>query len=339
MFNFFDGLIDAATKLKKAVPLMVKYRVAPNPMNYAIWYNYVSGAVPEMNKELDETIVKYGTCPPTVAEKLFKTHLADNVQADTFDQANHGLSDIAGEMKKNAAILTAGTKVYEKVLSDALSSFDTEVSSNGIHPAILDLVDKTGSFLEQNVEFQFRLDDAQRKIKKLQNEVKTARQDSYTDPLTTLYNRRYFDQRIENMLSDDTKTPYCLIMLDIDDFKRINDSYGHMLGDLVIQRIAEIIKLHGNDLCVPARLGGEEFALLVPKAGIIDALKLAEKMRACVSKILITSKRDPSIRLTITSSFGVAQLKAQDKAEDFIDRADKALYKAKSEGKNRVSAL
>jgi diguanylate cyclase len=339
MLNFFDGLIDAASKLKKAVPLMVKYRIAPNPMNYAVWYNYVAGCVPELNKALDKTIKEYGTCPSLIAEELFKTYLADNTKAEVFDKANDGLSDIAFDIQKDSKVLKEGVKVYEKVLSDALSSFDSTISSDGLHPAVLDLVDKTGKFLEQNVEFQMKLDEAQGKICQLQAEVKKAKTDSYIDPLTNLYNRRYFDQRLESMLKEDHKSPYCLIIVDIDNFKGINDRYGHPLGDRVIKRVADIVTHYASEECIPTRLGGEEFGLLMPKAGMIDALQVADKMKNSVAKTVIKGKRDPGIQFSLTASFGVAQLRSRDTGEDLMDRSDKALYKAKSNGKNRVEAL
>jgi diguanylate cyclase len=220
-----------------------------------------------------------------------------------------------------------------------MSTLDREVPTKGISPAIMDLVNKTGEFLEQNVAFQLRMDEAEARINTLQKEVKQARRDSYVDALTNLYNRRYFDQRFTSLIDDDLRSPYCLVIADIDNFKHINDTYGHLLGDRVIQRVADIISDKASGSCIPARLGGEEFGLLIANAGIIDAIKVAKTMRSEVRKIVIKSKRDPSINFGLTASFGVAQLKTKDSAEDLIDRADKALYQAKNKGKDRVEAL
>lgn len=339
MFNFFDGLIEAASKLKKAVPLMVKYRVAPNPMNYSIWYNYVSGTIPEMNRQLDSVIEQHGTCPPTIAESIFKTYLSDHARFGAMDRANDGLSAVALDMKNKSLSLKSSVQVYEQVLTDALSCLKSPEKDHKLQDTVLELVDKTSTFLEDNVTFQFELDDAQRKIKRLQDDLDKAREESYTDPLTNIYNRRYFDKRLNSIISDKPKSPYCLILADIDNFKNINDTYGHPLGDEVIRRMGEIISHFGDETCVPARLGGEEFALLVPKMGMIDALATAEKMRVMVSKLVIKSRRNPEIRCTLTSSFGVTQFKPGDNAVTLVERADKALYKAKQEGKDRVAAL
>ena len=140
-------------------------------------------------------------------------------------------------------------------------------------------------------QLQKELADSQREIDGLRDEVRRARHDSLVDPLTTLANRRAFDRRLasclrivnargNNLKNVTAEVPVGLLMIDIDHFKRVNDSYGHAFGDQVLRAVAQVLKAMTPDGGLAARMGGEEFALLLPGAALAPALALAEKLRA-----------------------------------------------------------
>jgi diguanylate cyclase (GGDEF)-like protein len=123
-------------------------------------------------------------------------------------------------------------------------------------------------------------------------------------------------------------------MLDLDFFKRINDTYGHAAGDAVLKAFAEIARSNSRAIDVPARLGGEEFAILLTGAGKIDAMTVAERLREQVAAILIDHEAGP---VQITVSIGAAALSADDiNAEAVLHRADAAMYEAKDRGRNQT---
>jgi two-component system cell cycle response regulator len=161
---------------------------------------------------------------------------------------------------------------------------------------------------------------------------------SVTDALTNLYNRRYFDAHIKSMLSKaqtDGK-PLSLLIVDIDFFKKVNDTYGHSSGDAVIQEIAKrmMMSVRPTDLCT--RYGGEEFVILLPSTLLADACKVAERIRSTVERYLVILPDGSDLSCTI--SVGVSVSNESDTAQTLLDRADKCLYEAKHQGRNRVIA-
>jgi two-component system cell cycle response regulator len=156
------------------------------------------------------------------------------------------------------------------------------------------------------------------------------------DPLSGLFNRRYFHERLEEELDRSRRhnTTVALLMIDIDNFKRINDQFGHLVGDIVIKGVGEILKrsVRKFDLCT--RFGGEEFAIVMPGSGPENSAPVAERIRQRIEAF-----RPPETELAdvrVTASLGMAVSHRSASAEDLIARADQALYDAKHAGKNRV---
>ena len=159
---------------------------------------------------------------------------------------------------------------------------------------------------------------------------------SNTDYLTGLTNRRAFEEQLEleiNGAKREGKT-LGIILIDIDHFKIINDTYGHQVGDMVLKNFASFLSRHSRSNDFMGRYGGEEFILCLPGVNTEEALKIAERLRQSVQEHMIPV---PGLKpLNITASFGVAVLKVSEgeNLESLIKRADKALYRAKEEGRN-----
>jgi diguanylate cyclase (GGDEF)-like protein len=159
-----------------------------------------------------------------------------------------------------------------------------------------------------------------------------------TDSLTDLPNRRHFMEAAAQELARAARFGGTLtvLMLDLDHFKRVNDTYGHKTGDAVLQRLAEVCRAALREIDLPARLGGEEFAVLLPNTDHAAALDVAERLRQAVAAMEIPTERSPAPQITV--SIGVAELDPSMPGIDaLLNRADRALYRAKREGRNRVS--
>jgi diguanylate cyclase (GGDEF)-like protein/PAS domain S-box-containing protein len=156
------------------------------------------------------------------------------------------------------------------------------------------------------------------------------------DELTGLYNRRHFIELAESELARvrRTGTPLSLAMVDIDHFKRVNDHFGHAVGDLALKELASAMRetLRGSD--VPARLGGEEFVLLLTDTGLEGALSVTERLRERVGRTEVHAGAERVARFTISA--GVAELGPGEAFDSLLARADEALYRAKAEGRNRT---
>jgi diguanylate cyclase (GGDEF)-like protein len=151
------------------------------------------------------------------------------------------------------------------------------------------------------------------------------------DSLTGFYNRYELDERIkqEAAAAKRQRTGLCAIMTDIDFFKNVNDTYGHAAGDFVLKKTAAAIRAQLREYDIAGRYGGEEFAILLPFTKIEKALKVAERLRKAVEK-------KPMNNIHVTISLGVYEFQENDAEEDLLNKADKALYKAKNTGRNRV---
>ncbi len=201
------------------------------------------------------------------------------------------------------------------------------------------VVERTGQLYEKVEELSKAYDT----LKQTQSELKLANAEleqdkellqelSATDSLTGLCNRGRFEELFEYELNQCRRydTPMSLIMMDLDHFKSVNDTYGHHAGDLVLQEAASILSYSSRISDVVARWGGEEFLILAPKTGIDNAIRLAEKIRAAIDSHRFTGVGQR------TGSFGVAGYRPNDTLTSLLQRADLAMYRAKKAGRNRV---
>jgi diguanylate cyclase (GGDEF)-like protein len=160
------------------------------------------------------------------------------------------------------------------------------------------------------------------------------------DGLTGLFVRRYFDARIEEEIERSRRygTPFSVVMVDVDDFKKLNDEHGHLIGDRVLRSIGNTIKSQMRGVDTAARYGGEEIALILPRTEMLSAYSVGERIRAAIAEQRVTTDSEPPKVLGITASFGIASYpeSGAGSGEDLVRRADRALYRAKKTGKNRV---
>ena len=157
-----------------------------------------------------------------------------------------------------------------------------------------------------------------------------------TDDLTGLVNRRRFIEALDAEIERARTfgSPLTIVLADLDNFKQVNDAFGHHGGDIVLRAFADLIRSHVRDVDVSGRIGGEEFAILLPETDREGAARVAERMRESLNAVAITISDEHSIRAA--SSFGVAELEPHQSGDDLLRAADAALYRAKDEGKNRV---
>jgi diguanylate cyclase len=172
----------------------------------------------------------------------------------------------------------------------------------------------------------------------LQHNLEIVRRESLTDPLTTLANRKSFDLAVENFIAQALKNgePLSLLLIDIDRFKKLNDTFGHITGDQVLRLVSRVLKQNVKGQDVAARYGGEEFVIVLPNTDLQQARRIAENIRRAVmgKELMKLSTGEHLGRITI--SVGVATLHQDDVAQSFIGRADAGLYAAKRNGRNRV---
>ena len=184
-----------------------------------------------------------------------------------------------------------------------------------------------------------QMDALAKQISSLNVELKKVKTKAMTDGLTKAYNREAFDRYIRKIVDQNTikRSPFSLLMLDIDDFKKINDEYGHQIGDRVLVAFVRKCTEFIRDEDFLARYGGEEFIITLPGASLRNAMKKARRILKAIAETHYTiDKNKGGKKLSITTSIGVASFRKNDSVSTVIGRSDQALYQAKRTGKNRA---
>lgn len=176
------------------------------------------------------------------------------------------------------------------------------------------------------------------------NTYSTILQYATLDALTNLNNRRQFETRLKQEISIAKRqnNPLCAMMIDIDFFKKVNDTYGHAAGDEVLREVATIIKKILRESDIPSRYGGEEFAILLPFTHLENAKNVGERLRKAVENTVIPIHQDDNeqkIDIKVTISMGISEFDNAETGEILFERADKALYEAKKNGRNQVRTI
>lgn len=266
------------------------------------------------------------------------------------DRQKNYLNDREGEFRDIIEILTNAmvtldteNQQYNQKILEQSEKIEQITFLNDIKKIKQALIREIEQMRETVKEKQFRdsikLDSLSKQVKTLNVQLEKARTESETDGLTGIYNRKAHDKQIGELVARNTisRSPFSLLMLDIDDFKKINDNYGHQTGDRVILAVINKCRqsIRGEDFL--ARYGGEEFAIILPGASLKNAVKKADYICKSIAATRYCLDDVPSSpTLSVTISIGVSYLQRADTVAAVTQRADEALYAAKDAGKNCV---
>ena len=327
----------SAELLRLALPMMSKQAAALHPISYAVWYEYVGQTNPALRAAIDQVLATHGKLDEAGTQALFRQHVAE-IDPDTGQRVADGFQRVLSSMAESAA--QAGDQTAK--FGTSLSRLRTEPGSSD-NTLVGEVLGHTRDMQASMARLQKRLDDSLSEINNLRSEVQRARHEALVDSLTGLANRRAFQERLAACLAehaaDTRQVAPCLVAGDIDHFKLINDRYGHGFGDQVLRAVGQILKSVVAEPGMAARVGGEEFILLLPAAPLADAEQVAERVRATVAASRVRRKGGEVIGERLTISLGVTHYLTGEAMGDFVDRADRALYESKNAGRDRVTVL
>lgn len=329
----------AAEYLRLTLPLMTRHDVPTTPQNYAVWYTYVVGYNEVLNDEVDSLIAKGTTFTAVLNARLYREHLAEH-DLDTVDRVRGNLTAIVQEVGESIINAEENADAFEGTLGGIADDVSRQTDMQSVRNLLTQLLAETRSMRASNTSLQAHFEAKSKEIEFLQKELDTERKRSLIDPLTGLFNRLALFDRIEEATDNitDDATP-SFIMFDIDHFKSINDTHGHLIGDRVIRFVAKTLQdnIKGQDTA--ARFGGEEFAVLLPGTPGSGAIAVAESIRKLIEEAKLVRADNKKPLGNITISAGIATYRPGDDVMEFIDRADQALYTSKNDGRNRVSSI
>lgn len=335
--KYSDDIPKSAEFLRLALPLMTKQKAALHPTTYSVWYEFVAGINPGLKAEIDELMAKGQILDEEMTQALFRKYIAE-IDEETATRINTRFQRALSDMSESAELAGEHASQFGDSLEQLSEGLNKSKEGAGINPDdIAQVLGNTRNMQDAVTSLKDRLEESRRETEELRKEIDRAREDALTDGLTNLVNRKGFDKAmVTRMASPElAEKGLCLIMADIDHFKNINDTYGHMFGDKIIRAIAQVIAQNVKGKDTAARYGGEEFVILLPDTPIKGAQVLAETIRAAVESSRI--KRSNETIAKVTLSFGVASYIPGESSGELIERADKALYVSKHQGRNRVT--
>ena len=335
--QYTEDATEAANYLREAIPLMVKHNIHPNPRNFAVWYAYVSKQNENLNKEIEETIKQHNTCPPQVSADLFRRYIIDD-EVDFGEQVQQQLAKMLGRLTNSSENMAQGNDSFQGFLENGMNNLNGNTSQSDLESVISTLLEQTRKTSEITTTFKSEMSKANDEIDQLRLALKDIQEEAALDPLTQIFNRRAFDKEIRRLMqnSGNTSESLYLLIADLDHFKRCNDTYGHVIGDKIIQSFAKILTHVCSETDFAARYGGEEFVVLLPNHSLEKAKEVAEKIRITTERMKIKQRNSDEPIDRVTTSLGIAKFNQNEDSADFINRADSALYQAKEAGRNRV---
>jgi diguanylate cyclase len=308
------------------------------PRVYEVWYNYATGYNPHLNQQVNERLSANGTLTDADIDDIYAAFISRTRFIDELGTVN---TKISGEIDQVMALVDSAmrsTSKHDASLTDVTNKLGGATDRDAIRNLVETLVQTASGMKRDNLALEARLKSSKQEITQLRQNLETVRNESLMDPLTTLANRKYFDESMPRHIAEAVATtePLSLMLTDIDHFKNFNDSFGHLTGDQVLRLVALSVKQNVKGQDIAARYGGEEFAVVLPRTALREAITVADQIRrAVMSKELM--KRSTGEHLgRVTISIGVATHRRGDTVNSLIERADACLYAAKRNGRNRV---
>jgi len=323
--------------LRLALPLMTKHGIPVTPENYTIWYKYVSGADSELRKTIDTMMANGGAFSPETNDELFRRFCPEKTEAE-LRRIRQDLQIVLITLHQQVVDLSDQTEEYESFVTNSVNLLYETASLEDLRNVIREIINKTKALGKFNKTLKHKVDETANAMEALKSDFEKIRAEAFMDFLTVIPNRKAFDNAL-NVCIGGTEMDIrdlSLLLIDIDNFKNFNDTYGHLTGDEVLKFVALKIKdsVRGKDFV--ARFGGEEFAVLLPNTSLQGAESVAENIRKFFAQAMLKTSASTTPLGTLTVSIGVARYRSGEPPEQFVKRCDQALYAAKKSGRNRI---
>lgn len=328
----------AGEYLRLALTYIAKYNLPANPVNYTVWYEYVSGKNIKLKKAIDASLDAARPISAGNVETLYQKFVADGdriVISKLLTKIALMLKDITGHVLETEGDLAG----HGKNLSELANQISEVRDYNEIKDIVDQMIVETKELVDSGKRLQTRMKISSDDLKQLQQDLEKSQQEAQTDALTALLNKRGFEKRfeLERIRAKQNETPFSLVMVDIDYFKKVNDTFGHLVGDSLLKSIAMMLKSHLRKNDIASRYGGEEFLILLPETGIEGAKAAAQKIRDTLAIKEWKLKETGESMGKVTVSMGIALYRLNEPEQALIKRVDDALYLAKNRGRDQIA--
>jgi diguanylate cyclase len=336
--NYSENRQQSAEWAKAALACMGQNDAAFHPVSYTVWYEHVSGTNPPLSRAIDHFKQTEPRLSNATIDRLYREYIA-GVDQNTMDRISRDFQQVMSGVVD--AVQRTGDRAG--ALGEQLSGLNTALESQqpeALRAQLQQAAEHSRGMQRSAVDLQAQVDASRQEIERLRADLDRAREEVFIDSLTKVLNRKGLEHHLDRIQRQvrNAGGSHGLVMLDIDHFKRVNDTHGHQVGDQVLAAVGEVLRqsVRSAEEHV-ARYGGEEFAILMPNASLQQAAELAERVRHRAKAMKLRKRNCQDVVVQVTVSAGAAELQPGEAIEDWIARADAALYRSKQGGRDRVS--
>ncbi|SEQ11235.1 diguanylate cyclase [Amphritea atlantica] len=334
-----DSYDQAAINLRLALSVLGEHRLPSSPVNFRLAYDLIDGRSHSLNDQFKAVLASEHTDLNEALWDLYRKFYIQDEEALELIRAE--LQGILTGVVNECGFARGELLAYSGRLNILADLMNADANSELTLTAVKDAIKDAQEVAETQQQLGSQLTDVLKEVREIRKVINEVREESHIDPLTGVSNRRAFDFALDHQIDEatDQSEPLSLLLCDIDNFKKFNDDYGHLVGDKVLQFVAKQLKrsIKGRDFV--CRFGGEEFAIILPQTPLKSAVIVADQLRLAISKSRLKRANSDEVYGHVTLSFGVAELRPDEARNDLIDRADRGLYQAKKNGRNRVEMI
>ena len=327
----------ARQKLEAALEKMRGHQVPSTPENIMVWYHYVQGDMPQLSAEVEKVIARQVPFSAQLSSQLYQRFFTE-MDRRKLELLRGAIRQLITHFSDHIELLTDGISDYESVLAQCAESLKGDLDEDDLAQLVETLLQESLQAKQVSQAAREKIETLKQEISQLRNSLQELERSALEDALTGVANRRAFDQVFSEQLTLATNSVSgcCLLLVDIDHFKKFNDKYGHQSGDKVLRFVATMLKNMTKGQDFVARYGGEEFAVILPSTGYSGGMSLANTLAKSISTSRLTIDAKKKLVDFVTVSVGVSWSRKGDTTETMFRRADASLYQAKERGRNRV---
>jgi diguanylate cyclase len=330
---------DGPSIAQEVLDLMRLHGVPASGSNYQVWLSYRLGGHLPLREAIDARIATGEAFNEDFSTEIFERFFTGLGASAQIVLAGERIARDLGQVVSFLSAAEAKSGDYGRTLESAATDLNRSLEPDQIRQVVASLAAATLDMANHNQMLNGQLQKSSREVETLRKSLESVRVESLTDSLTGLSNRRMFDETLRMRLTEARAQNHelCLLLVDIDHFKRFNDTWGHHTGDQILRFLASALQAHARPDYLVARHGGEEFAMIMPRASMKQAAQAADALRGAIQAKRLRRRSTNEDLGQVTVSIGVARLQPGDTPQGLAERADACLYASKRNGRNQVT--
>jgi len=326
----------ASAIAQRAIQQLAERGVLPTPNNFSVWFNYLLGTSPDLKRAIDILSGNKKRFDASTMRDLFSIYVdAASLERDVANGVSQQLVAIMNDAKEFLKVAIADNHSQLRAMDRLADQAEPSADPRAL---IESLVNELAKAIARAEKFEINFVQSSRELDNIRSSLDKAEERAKTDALTGLPNRRALEEffRASQIAAMEHGQPLSTLLIDIDHFKKFNDTFGHGVGDQVLRLVASILRKWVREQDLPARYGGEELIVVLPSSDLSTGKAIAERIRRAICACQIKRRSTGEPLPGVTVSIGVAEFRPGESMAGLIERCDKALYRAKASGRNRV---